>query len=62
MTRLTSWFDELAFWPTYEEIISRPAVQRMINIGMWIVAPIDYPTAVTLSHLLRSKTSKHSLS
>lgn len=54
MTRLTGWFDELAFLPTYEEILCKPAVQWIINIGMWVIAPIDYPTAVTLSHLRRS--------
>lgn len=58
MTRLTCWFDELAFWPTYEEILCLPAVQCMINIGMWVAATIDYPTAVMLSHLLRSKKNK----
>ena len=56
MTRLTSWFDELAFWPTCEEILSSSAVQRVINIGMWVLAAIDYPTAAALSHLLRSET------
>lgn len=59
MTRLTTWFDELAPHLFIEEILGSPAVQRAISVGMWIVAPVDYTTAVSLSYLLRPINKKN---
>lgn len=58
MTRLTLWFDELALWPDYGKLLNSPTVQRLLTIGMWLIAPIDYPAAAAMSHLLKSNKTK----
>ena len=65
MTRLTTWFDELVFAPVainFSELVVRRDVQRLLNLGVWVVSVVDYPSAAALSHLLQphsTSTSNH---
>lgn len=69
MRRLTVWFEEPPTAPSssilekHASLLSHPWVQRLLCIGMWVIAAVDYPTAASLSYLVqpRRNCSKSSL-
>jgi len=45
------WFDDdEPFWPEWS--IGSYFFQKLILMGMWVVAVVDYPTAADLSYLI----------
>lgn len=58
MSRLTTWFDDgEPIWPMIR--LESPFIQKLIIIGMWIVAVVDYSVAAAMSSLIIPPNDKN---